>query len=358
MKLEFTTVDVFTDRQFGGNPLAVVTNAEGLSTERMQAIAAEFNLAETTFVLPPKDPANTAHVRIFTPKAEMPFAGHPNVGTAFVLARMGKATGDRLVFEEQAGLVPMELTREGGTVVAARLAAPRKLKLGETITPEIVAAACGLSAEQIETGTHRPVIASTGNKFLFAEVKSRAVLKSAIYNADIFAKHLPMERAVGVHLYVPAKEHGVEIQTRMFAPLFGVPEDPATGSANVSLIGLLAHYDKRADLALSKTIGQGFDMGRPSILQGDGREGRRQSDGDLYRRPLRADDERDDRPRLNQRGCRSAARIAANWSRRGESETARSLTSSSASASSRLQRAPTSHLILGSWRSRSMATLR
>src|SRR5437763_4022857 len=113
MRLNFVTVDVFTTTQFAGNPLGVVLNAEGLTTEQMQAIAAEFNLAETTFVLPPKDPAHTAHVRIFTPRAEMPFAGHPNVGTAFVLARMGRASGDRLVFEEKAGLVPLDLTREG-----------------------------------------------------------------------------------------------------------------------------------------------------------------------------------------------------------------------------------------------------
>ena len=266
MKRQFQTVDVFTDRKFGGNPLAVFPNAEGLSTEQMQAIAAEFNYAETTFVLPPQDPKNTAEVRIFTPKAEMPFAGHPNVGTAFVLARLGKTKGERLVFEEKAGLVVMDLTFEAGTVVAARLAAPQPFALGETIPAELVAQACGLSADQIETGTHRPLVASTGNKFVFAEVKSRAVLKAASRNADVFAKHLPMARAVGVHLYVPAQEHGVEIQSRMFAPLFGVPEDPATGSANVSLIGLLAHLDKRADLTLSRTIGQGFDMGRPSIL--------------------------------------------------------------------------------------------
>src|SRR6478736_1937557 len=107
MKVPFQTVDVFTDRKFGGNPLAVIPDAQGLTSQQMQSIAAEFNLSETTFVLPPKDPKNTAHVRIFTPKAEMPFAGHPNVGTAFVLARMGKVTGDRLVFEEKAGLVPM-----------------------------------------------------------------------------------------------------------------------------------------------------------------------------------------------------------------------------------------------------------
>jgi trans-2,3-dihydro-3-hydroxyanthranilate isomerase len=267
MKRQFVTVDVFTDRKFGGNPLAVFPEAQGLSPEQMQAIAAEFNYAETTFVLPPKDARHIAEVRIFTPKAEMPFAGHPNVGTAFVLARLGKAKGERLVFEEKAGLVVMDLSYDGGTVVAARLAAPQPFTIGETIPSELVAQACGLTADQIETGAHRPVIASTGNNFVFAEVKSRAVLKAASWNSEVFAKHLPMERAVGVHLYVPAREHGVEIQSRMFAPLFGVPEDPATGSANVSLIGLLAHLDKRADLTLSRTIGQGFDMGRPSILE-------------------------------------------------------------------------------------------
>src|SRR5512143_3809594 len=138
MKVPFQTVDVFTDRKFGGNPLAVIPDAQGLSSTQMQSIAAEFNLAETTFVLPPQDPAHTAHVRIFTPKAEMPFAGHPNVGTAFVLARLGKVSGDKLVFEEKAGLVPMELTRQDGTAIAARLAAHQALSLGEEIAPEIV----------------------------------------------------------------------------------------------------------------------------------------------------------------------------------------------------------------------------
>jgi len=264
MKLHFTTVDVFTDRQFGGNPLAVVTDAQGLSTEHMQAIAAEFNLAETTFVLPPKDPAHTAEVRIFTPKAEMPFAGHPNVGTAFVLARMGKVTGDHLVFEEKAGLVPMDIHRENGVVMATRLAAPKQLSLGETIAAEIVASAVGLKPTDI---VGQPIVASTGNNFLFAEVRSRDVLKTALCNNDAFARHLPMTRTVGVHLYVHAKEHGVDIQSRMFAPLYGVPEDPATGSANITLIGLLAHNAREKDLVLSKTIGQGFDLGRPSILQ-------------------------------------------------------------------------------------------
>ena len=264
MKRPFVTVDVFTDRKFGGNPLAVLPDASGLSTEQMQKIAAEFNLAETTFVLPPKDPAHTAQVRIFTPKAELPFAGHPNVGTAFMLAHLGKVTGDKIVFEEIAGLVPIDITRDKGQVIATRLAAPQQLALVEEIAPGIVAEAVGLTAADI-VGT--PVVASTGNNFLFARVASRAALKRATCNIETFRKHLPMDRTVGIHLYVEAAEHGVEIQTRMFAPLYGVIEDPATGSANVSLIGLLAHLDPRADLTLSKTIGQGFDMGRPSILE-------------------------------------------------------------------------------------------
>ena len=252
MKLQFATVDVFTDRPFGGNPLAVVLNAQGLSTERMQAIAAEFNLAETTFVLRPRNPAHTAEVRIFTPRAEMPFAGHPNVGMAFVLAREGESygkaiAGDRLVFEEKAELVNMDLTREDGVVVATRLAAPQPLSLGEEISAEIVAAACSLRPGNIKIDAHRPRVASCGAGLLFAE--------------------LPRERVVGIHLYVPAREGDIDIQSRMFAPEHGIPEDPATGGANVALIGLLAHPDSRADLTLVRTIGQGFDMGRPSLMQ-------------------------------------------------------------------------------------------
>jgi trans-2,3-dihydro-3-hydroxyanthranilate isomerase len=271
MKLNFVTVDVFTDRPFGGNPLAVVLNAEGLSTERMQAIAGEFNLAETTFVLPPKDPAHTAEVRIFTPRAEMPFAGHPNVGTAFALARAGQSygrviAGDRLVFEEKAGLVRMGLAIEDGHAMGARLAAPQLLKIGANADPDLIATACSLPVGEIETRNHAPLVASCGAAFIFAELKSRAALAAAQPRADVFAERLPRDGATGIHLYVQAADGSVDIQTRMFAPLHGIPEDPATGSANVALIGLLAHLRPEADLALSKTIGQGFDMGRPSLL--------------------------------------------------------------------------------------------
>jgi trans-2,3-dihydro-3-hydroxyanthranilate isomerase len=276
MKLNFVTVDVFTDRQFGGNPLAVVTNAEGLSTANMQSIAAEFNLAETTFVLPPKDLAHAAHVRIFTPKAELPFAGHPSVGTAFVLARSGESygkpiSGDRLVFEMTAGPVNIGLTREHGRVAAARLTAPKPVSFGEQIPIETIAAACALTPGDFRTEIHSPVVASCGTPFLFAELTSRAALAAAKPQLDVFARELPRDRTTGIHLYVRAQEHdnqqGCDIQARMFAPEHGITEDPATGAANVALIGLLAHYRQERDLILSETIGQGFDMGRPSILQ-------------------------------------------------------------------------------------------
>jgi trans-2,3-dihydro-3-hydroxyanthranilate isomerase len=183
MQLDYMTVDVFTERRFGGNPLAVVTNAHGLATEQMQSIAAEFNLAETAFVLPPRDPSHTAEVCIFTPRAELPFGGHPNIGTAFVLARLGqiygRAVGDPLMFEEKAGLVRLELIKEGGAVAGARLSAPQTLKRGEDIALDVVAAACAVAAGDVETANHHPCIASCGVGFVLAELKSRSSLAAA-----------------------------------------------------------------------------------------------------------------------------------------------------------------------------------
>lgn len=271
MQLEFITVDVFTERAFGGNPLAVILDGRGVTTAQMQAIAAEFNLAETTFVLPPRDPAHTAEVRIFTPRAEMPFAGHPNVGTAFVLARegegRGRPVGEPLVFEEKAGLVRLDLIRDGTAVVGARLAPPQPLARGDDIAPDIVAAACSLKADDIETEKHTPCIASCGLPLVFAELKTRAVLASARPRTDIFAERLPMDRATGILLYVKDQSGGFDLQARMFAPLYGVPEDPATGSANVALVGLLASLRPERDVSLQLRIAQGVDMGRPSLLE-------------------------------------------------------------------------------------------
>jgi trans-2,3-dihydro-3-hydroxyanthranilate isomerase len=265
MRVVFVTVDVFTERRFGGNPLAVIPNAAGLNAAQMQAIANEFNLSETTFVLPPKDPLHTAEVRIFTPKFEMPFAGNPNVGTGFVVGRRGEV-GDALVFEEKAGLVPLELLREAGEIVGARLTAPQQLKRGEDVAADIVAAACALEPGDIETGHHQPCVAGCGTVFIFAEVKTRRALEAARPRGDIFARHFPVDGATGIHLYLRDGDE-VDIRSRMFAPLHGVNEDPATGSANVALAGLLASLRPETDLSLSLRVAQGVEMGRPSLME-------------------------------------------------------------------------------------------
>jgi trans-2,3-dihydro-3-hydroxyanthranilate isomerase len=273
MQLNYVTVDVFTDRPFGGNPLAVVPDARGVTSEQMQAIASEFNLSETTFVLPPADPAHTARVRIFTPRVELPFAGHPNVGTAFVLATAADAAGaarrpdgDAMIFEEQAGLVPVTLLRNGNLVTGARLAAPQGLSVGATIARDIVAAACSLAPDDIDTHVHEPCIASCGAPLVFAAVASRTALAAARPRLDVFAQHIPVSRAIGIHLYVEIKSQAADIEARMFAPLYGVVEDPATGAANVALAALLASLADERNVRLERRISQGVDMGRPSLI--------------------------------------------------------------------------------------------
>jgi trans-2,3-dihydro-3-hydroxyanthranilate isomerase len=270
VRLEFVTADVFTNRRFGGNPLAVVFGGEGLGTAKMQAIAGEFNLSETTFVLPPRDPAHTAEVRIFTPRAELPFAGHPNVGTAFVLAARGEIFGrpiaDTLSFEEKAGLVPLALSREGTAVVGAALTAPQPFTRGGDISVDIVAAACSLAAADIETTHHAPCTASCGTAFVFAELKTLGALATAQPRPEIFARNFPVGGATGIHLYLRDGTRGVDLRARMFAPPQGVVEDPATGSANVALAGLLASLRPDPDIALQLRIAQGVEMGRPSRL--------------------------------------------------------------------------------------------
>ena len=268
MRLDFVTVDVFTTTKFGGNPLAVLPDARGLAAAQMQAIAAEFNYAETTFVLPPQDAAHTAQVRIFTPRREMPFAGHPNVGTAYVLATEAKGTLKApMIFEEKAGLVRLDLIRDEGTIVGARLNPPQPLKRGQEIAPDLVATACSLDTADIETAHHAPCVASCGAGFVFAELKTRAALAKAQPRTEIFAAHVKADLATGILLY--AKEHGgdIDIAARMFAPQYGVPEDPATGSANVALVGLLASLRPERDLTLNLRIAQGVEMGRPSLLE-------------------------------------------------------------------------------------------
>lgn len=270
MQRRYITVDVFTDRAFGGNPLAVVLDAEGLSTAQMQAIACEFNYSETTFVLPPADPAHDAQVRIFTVRSEIPFAGHPNVGTAFVLATLAAKPPARLLFEEKAGLVPVEVVTEQGRVVSTELTAPQPLKRMSQFSAAQAAACLSLSAGDVRTDRHAPHIISVGLSFLAVEIAFRDALRRAKPDPAAFARIFPCDGSDAIYFYtrdVPASEKPCEIQARMFHPgASGLAEDPATGSATAAAAALFADLDSARDGELRWSIGQGVDMGRPSLL--------------------------------------------------------------------------------------------
>lgn len=265
----FVTVDVFTDRAFGGNPLAVVLDAERLSAAQMQAVAREFNYAETSFVLPPREPGHDAWVRIFTPGQELPFAGHPNVGTAFVLARRGLCHGRKLVFEEAAGSVPLEILRDGDSVTGAELTAPRRLSRGGAMPVADLAACLSLTARDVATSVHPPVVASVGLAFVVAELSGREALSRMRIDLQAFRRCMPHHGADAMFAYV---REGGGAQARMFWPLNDIGEDPATGSAACALVALLADLDREPDLDLRLRIEQGVDMGRPSVLQARARK--------------------------------------------------------------------------------------
>jgi trans-2,3-dihydro-3-hydroxyanthranilate isomerase len=270
MQRRYITVDVFTDRAFGGNPLAVVLDAGGLSTAQMQAIASEFNYSETTFVLPPQDSAHDAQVRIFTVNREIPFAGHPNVGTAFVLATQAAKPPARLLFEEQAGLVPVEILTGQSGVAGAELTAPQPLKRTAELSAAQAAACLSLSANDVKTDRHPPQIASVGLPFLMVELSSREALRRAKPDATAFDKTFPCDGSDAVYFYtrdIPVGEQPLDLQARMFHPgSSGLSEDPATGSATAAAAALLADLDPTRDGELKLRIGQGVDMGRPSLL--------------------------------------------------------------------------------------------
>jgi trans-2,3-dihydro-3-hydroxyanthranilate isomerase len=262
---QFVTVDVFTDRRFGGNPLAVFPDARGLTTEQMQALAMEFNLSETTFVLPPENPQHHANVRIFTPRAELPFAGHPNVGTGYVLAKRDANPPEHYVFEELAGLVRVHVLPNG-----ARISAPRALSIDIGIPSDVIAACAGLRQEEIASNAHEPLVASVGTPFVIAEVASVAALSRASPDIGAFraaAEQFP-EVATRFSLLLYARRDGeaTRLAARMFAPLGGILEDPATGSANAALAALLTSLAPGENADLSYEIVQGVEMGRPSQI--------------------------------------------------------------------------------------------
>lgn len=258
-ELDFVITDVFTEVAGGGNPLAVVLDADSLDTAAMQRIAREFNFSETTFVVSPTRDDCIHRVRIFTPTREVPFAGHPNIGTACVLAELGRLDSASVVFDELAGPVPIELRSNG----AARLLAPGSLERGEALAPALLAQTLGLPTEAVVTKTHAPCEASVGLPFTMVELTDRATLSHASIDPSALNRAVQAGINPDIHCYV---RDGQSLSARMFAPMDGVPEDPATGSANCALVGLLADIDTRDDLALDWQVEQGVDMGRPSRL--------------------------------------------------------------------------------------------
>lgn len=256
---DYFTVDVFTTKRFGGNPLAVFPAADGLDDATMQALAAELNYSETSFVLAPDDAANTARVRIFNRTAEMPFAGHPNVGTAFVLAQLGLASGDTLRFEEMAGLVEVRLIAEG-----AEIDAPRPLSLMETLPVDGIAACLSLSPDQIDVARHPPIRASVGVDFVLAALHPNALAAATpelTAYRRLAAAFPDLGGRLSIFLYA---NDGANVRARMFAPLAGTWEDPATGSANAALAALRLHLSGAETLNYDAV--QGVEMNRESRL--------------------------------------------------------------------------------------------
>ncbi len=264
-RFAYVTLDVFTETRFGGNPLAVFPDADGLSDTEMQALSAEMNYSETTFVLPPADPANTARVRIFNRTAEMPFAGHPNVGTGYVLAGLRPEAGDTLRFEEIAGLVEVRIERDAnGVTLGAEIDAPQPLQLLGTLPIEGIADCLNLDPADLVTTAHLPTRATTGVDFVFVEVTEEALSLAqpdiAAYRRLADAERAQAER-LSIFLY--ARE-GNRIRARMFSPLTGTWEDAATGSANATLGALLLSLGEEETARFH--VRQGVEMGRSSTL--------------------------------------------------------------------------------------------
>jgi trans-2,3-dihydro-3-hydroxyanthranilate isomerase len=271
MNARYLTCDVFTDRRFGGNQLAVFPDAREIPPELMAPIAKEFNYSETTFVLPPDDPSHTAKVRIFTPGGELRFAGHLTVGTAHVLATIGavKLTGNetKIVFEEGVGPVPVTIRSADGRPEFAQLSVAQLPEFTPGPDAGLLAEALSLSPGDLHD-TMRPESASCGTAFLMVPLRNRDAVRRAQVNAPAFDKAVGGYLTNMVMVFAMEAEHaGHDIRARMFAPAIGVPEDPATGSAVAGLAGYLAVRDARRNGTLRWVVEQGFEMGRPSILE-------------------------------------------------------------------------------------------
>lgn len=270
MRRRFVTLDVFTSRRFAGNPLAVVLDADALDGAAMQAIAREFNLSETVFVLAPTDRAHRARLRIFTPAAELPFAGHPTVGTAVLLARMDGGTAERkLVLEEGIGAVLCTAEpdqREGGR---ARFTVPRLPEhVGEAADASDIAAALGLALDDLGCEDFEPGRWSAGIPFAMVPVRGLDAIGRARPDPTRWETAFGVTGHRSVFLFCrETVEAAHAFHARMFAPAFGITEDPATGSAAAAFAGLATRHAGLADGEHALAIEQGYEMGRPSVIR-------------------------------------------------------------------------------------------
>ncbi|MCG6883345.1 MAG: PhzF family phenazine biosynthesis protein [Silicimonas sp.] len=251
---EYLVYDVFTDHAFGGNPLAVIPDATGLAEDRLLKIAREFNFSETTFVLPPKDPSHDARVRIFTPTRELAFAGHPTIGTALALHGLGRA-GAEMVLELGVGPIPVRI--EGGV---AEFATRVPLATADAAGLPALAACLGLPETAIRTDRHAPIEASLGAEFTLIELTDTDALDAATPAIDAFRVAIPDAERLAILAYV---RDGARIEARMFAPLGGILEDPATGSAIAALASWLGKLEGESR---EFEVSQGVKMGRPSQI--------------------------------------------------------------------------------------------
>jgi len=268
-RLTFHTLDVFTDRVFGGNPLAVVLDADGLETPRMQSIAREFNLSETVFVQRPATPGPARRkVRIFTPHAELPFAGHPTVGTSYLLASLGLVQLDahdpRIVLEQNIGDVPVRVFLENGAPAATQMSVPRMPERAAA-APARTELAALLSLDEAAISAEAAVW-SCGVPFLFVSLRDLDAIGRVNQRLDLWESVVAACGARGVFVHTPQTERpDAQVHARMFAPGLGVAEDPATGAAVSALAGALQAADPREG-ARHWRIEQGFEMGRPSLI--------------------------------------------------------------------------------------------
>ncbi len=262
---DFVTYDVFTDRRFAGNQLAVVLDAEGLSGDEMQAITREFNLSETTFVLPPEDRSHAARVRIFTPGRELPFAGHPTVGTAIALAK-ARGLKSPLTLELTAGLFPVDVRLGDGGGAAAFVNPNLPKESGAAPSADALEAALGLPRGSVFKDGSKPRTVNAGVDFVYAMAPLN-VVRSATLNHGAWDA-LGINDTAGVYLYAEGGEAAdASFHARMFAPNSGIDEDPATGSAAAGFPGQIALSGALGDGEHRWIIEQGFEMGRPSRIE-------------------------------------------------------------------------------------------